>query len=87
MIDESYSYFFEAFEVYHQNNMPKEALKNFQYMVLCKILMNANEEVGGLMNGKYGIKYAGPEVEFLKQVAVAHKKKTLVEFQKVIDTN
>lgn len=56
-------------------------------MVLCKILMNANEEVVGLINGKYGMKYAGPEVEFLKQVASAHKKKNLVEFQRVIDNN
>lgn len=56
-------------------------------MTLCKILMNANDEVFGLMNGKYGIKYYGPELEFLKQVASAHKKKNLVEFQKIIDTN
>ena len=82
-----YSYFYESFEVYHQNGKEGEALKNFQYMTLCKILMNCNDEVFALMNGKYGIKYYGPELEFLKQVASAHKKKNLVEFQKIIETN
>lgn len=56
-------------------------------MTLCKILMNSNEEVFGLMNGKYGIKYHGPELEFLKQVANANKKKNLVEFQRIIENN
>lgn len=56
-------------------------------MTMCKILMNANDEVFQLMNGKYGIKYYGPELEFLKQVASANKKKNLVEFQKIIDNN
>lgn len=83
----AYSYFYESFEVYQQNNNTQEALRNFEYMTLCKILMNSNDEVFGLMNGKFGIKYSGPEVNFLKQVATAHKKKNLVDFQAVIAAN
>lgn len=83
----AYSYFFESFEVYNQNSKTEDALKNFQYMSLCKILMNSNEEVFGLMNGKYGLKYAGAEVEFLKSVANAHKKKNLVDFKRILEAN
>lgn len=56
-------------------------------MTLCKILMNFNDEVFALVNGKYGLKYSGPELDFLKLVATAHKKKNLVEFQRVIETH
>ena len=67
--------------------MPGKALKNFQYMTLCKILMNSNDEVFALVNGKYGLKYTGPELEFLKLVAGANKKRNLVDFQKIIESN
>ena len=37
------------------------------------------------MNGKHGIKYAGPEIELMKKIAAAHKEKSLLEFQKVLN--
>jgi len=83
----SYSYFYEAFEAYQLNRCPDLALKNFQYMVLCKIMLNSTEEVTQLLNGKHSIKYAGPEVELMKKIADAHKEKSLLEFQKVLNEN
>lgn len=83
----AYSYFYEAFEAYHQNESPKLAIKNFQYMVLCKIMLNSNEEVSGLLNGKHGVKYAGAEVTLMKKIADAHKQKSLKEFTKVLQEN
>lgn len=41
----AYSYFFEAFESSHTNGRPERAAQNFQYMILCKIMMNSGDEV------------------------------------------
>jgi len=83
----SYSYFYEAFEAYQLNKSPKEALKNFQYMVLCKIMLNASDEVAALLNGKHSMRYAGREITLMKEIAAAHKLKSLMEFQKVLKDN
>lgn len=54
----AYSYFFEAFEVYHQNDEKAQAIKAFQYMILCKMMINANDDVTkGLTIGKDSSKW------------------------------
>ena len=52
----SYSYFFEAFEASHTHNKPEQAAKNFQYMILCKIMMNSSDEVTSIFTKNSPIK-------------------------------
>jgi len=62
----AYSYFFEAFECLNSHNDPK-AVKAFKYMILCKIMRNAKDEINQLINGKYGLKYGSdPQVLAIK---------------------
>lgn len=84
----AYSYFFESFEAYQLNSGEKEfAIRNLQYMILCKIMTNSTEEVQNLLNGKYALRYPGRELNLMKRIAAAHKKKSLIDFQQVLNEN
>uniref|UniRef100_A0A915KFA9 PCI domain-containing protein n=1 Tax=Romanomermis culicivorax TaxID=13658 RepID=A0A915KFA9_ROMCU len=75
----AYSYFYEAFEGYDSIGSP-EALRALKYMLLCKIMLNSPDEVTALITGKIGLKYVGKDVEALKVVAAAAKKRSLADF-------
>lgn len=49
------------------------AINCFKYMILCKIMNNSKDDVNGLINGKFGLKYAGDSnIDAMKAVAEAH---------------
>lgn len=75
----AYSYFYEAFEGYDSIENP-ESLRALKYMLLCKIMLNVPEDINGILSGKIGLKYVGPDIEALKAVAGAAKKRSLAEF-------
>mmetsp|Transcript_15072 Transcript_15072/g.12789 ORF Transcript_15072/g.12789 Transcript_15072/m.12789 type:complete len:91 (+) Transcript_15072:358-630(+) len=75
----SYSYFFESFEAFNSLENPK-AIFPLKYMILSKIMLNLTDDVTALLSGKYGIKYAGIELEAMKAVADAHSKRSLKDF-------
>jgi len=79
----AFSYFYEAFEGYNTVNDPKAASACLKYMLLTKIMLNTPEDVYSIINSKAGIKYAGIEVEAMKAVADAHKKRDIHEFDSV----
>ena len=100
-----FSYFIEAFDAFQNFDTPNAVLA-LKYMLLCKIMMSAAEEVGSLIDGmknihmigsacrhvaaplpphavrtgKSGIKFAGPDVEAMRAVAAAYKKRSLDDF-------
>lgn len=81
----SYSYFFEAFEVFHQLKA-EEALPSLKYMLLSKIASGNAADVQSIINSKNGLKHAGVDLEALQAVAKAHEKRSLEDFQTATNT-
>jgi len=79
----AFSYFYESFEGYNTINDAKMAVLCLKYMLLTKIMLNTPEDVYSIINSKGGVKYAGIEVEAMKAVADAHKKRDIHEFEAV----
>lgn len=76
----AYSYFFEAFEASDSMSEP-ESLPCLKYMMLCKIASGQASDVPNLLNTKKGLKYVGVDVQALVQVAKAHEKRSLGDFE------
>lgn len=80
----AFSYFYEAFEGYDSIDSPKAVIA-LKYMLLCKIMLNAAEDINSLITGKLALKYGGKEIESMKAIANASQKRSLAEFQKTLD--
>jgi 26S proteasome regulatory subunit N6 len=59
------------------------AVKALKYMLLSKIMNNQYEDVYSLINGKVGVKHAGPDIEALKAVTDAYKARSIEKFHQV----
>lgn len=81
----AFSYFYEAFEGYDSIDNPK-AVIGLKYMLLSKIMINAADDVNSLITGKLALKYAGSNIESMKAIAAASQKRSLAEFQKILET-
>ena len=79
-----YSYFYEAFEAFDSQNEKELALRAFKLLVVCKIMMDQLEDVNSLLNGKHSVKYAGPGLEAMREIAKAHGQKKLQDFSQVL---
>ncbi|KAF9733371.1 hypothetical protein PMIN06_005967 [Paraphaeosphaeria minitans] len=77
----SFSYFIEAMEGYHSQDDAQKATSALQYMLLCKIMLNAGDDVTSLMTSKHAIKYAGKSLDAMKAVARAHTNRSLEEYE------
>lgn len=80
----AYSYFLEAFDAYDTANQSRNAVSCLKYMVLCKILNKAAQEVSSLLASKIGAKHAGKDLEAMAAVAKAAKDFSLEEFKAVV---
>lgn len=80
----SYSYFFESFESFNSLDNPK-AIYPLKYMILAKVMQNATDDVNAILNGKYGVKHKGKELDAMKAVTDAHTHRSLKEFQGVLN--
>lgn len=81
----AYSYFIEAMEGYHSQDVIKKATDALKYMLLCRIMENQTDEVNQLLEGKHAIKYAGRDLEAMKAIARAHSSKSLAEFEQALN--
>ncbi|KAF1973322.1 PCI-domain-containing protein [Bimuria novae-zelandiae CBS 107.79] len=77
----AFSYFIEAMEGYHSQDEAHKATSALQYMLLCKIMLNAGDDVTSLMTSKHAIKYAGKSLDAMKAVARAHTNRSLEEYE------
>ena len=80
----AYSYFIEAFEGYSSLDDSEKATAALQYMLLCKIMLNAVDDVTSLLGSKQAQKYASPRLEAMKAVARAHANRSLEEYERVL---
>lgn len=76
----AYSYFFEAFEQYHNLGAAK-ALPSLKCMLLCKIMSDNADDVPGIIASKSGLKYMGPDLEAMKLVAAARSQSSLEQLK------
>jgi len=81
----SYSYFYEAFEAYHQTDNITKARQSMKYMLLAKIMSNQPKEIQTLISSKSGLKYVGPEIDAIAAVASAHEARSLKKFEAVLE--
>lgn len=80
----AFSYFYEAFECYDSVSAGPKAITALKYMLLAKIMLNLPEDVQGIIVGKLGLRYAGPEIEAMKAVASSAQSRSLADFQAVL---
>ncbi len=79
----AFSYFFESFEQMHALG-DGAAVAPLKYMLLCKVMMNAPDDVAGLVASKGGVTYAGVELEAMGAVAAASAARSLAALQEAL---
>jgi hypothetical protein len=47
-------------------------------------MMNQLDDVNNLLNGKFGIKYAGVSIDAMREITKTHAQKKLQEFSQVL---
>ncbi len=79
----AYSYFFETLEGFsgQEDARAPAALK---YMLLCKIMLNAADDVSAIIQGKAAQRFAGRDVEAMSAVAKAHEERSLEKFEQAL---
>jgi len=80
----AYSYFFESFESFNSLESPK-AIYPLKYMILSKIMIGAIDDVNAIVNGKYGLKYPGRDIDAMKAIAKVYADRSLKEFQEALN--
>jgi 26S proteasome regulatory subunit N6 len=75
----AYSYFYEAFEGFHNLDHPM-ATTCLKYLLLVKIMTNNPEEVQSLLSSKNALKYSGRDVEAMRAVTNAYQDRSLHAF-------
>ncbi|QQP31564.1 26S proteasome non-ATPase regulatory subunit 11 [Caligus rogercresseyi] len=55
-------------------------------MLLSKIMLQLPDEVAGIVSGKIALRYSGPDIEAMKAVANASRKRSLEDFKAALAT-
>jgi len=82
----AYSYFYEAFEAYHQSDSQvTKATNSMKYMLLAKIMNNQPKDTSSIIASKSGLKYVGPEIDAMAAVAGTLEARPLKKFEAVLE--
>jgi len=76
----AFSYFYEALENFDSISHAR-GMDCLKYMLLCKIMMNAPDDVTSIINGKPGMRHQGAGLEAMRAIAAAHKERSLHDFE------
>lgn len=76
----AFSYYYEAFEGYNSIDHPK-AVVALKYMLLSKIMLHEANDVPAICIAKNTLNYGGIDIEAMKSVAEASRKRSLADFQ------
>lgn len=81
----AYSYFYEAFEAFHNSKQSQRAAQVFQYLLLAKVMLNALEDAANLLVGRYGLDYGegNEQTALMRQIIVAYREKSVVALSRV----
>lgn len=79
----AFSYFYEAFEQYDSVD-DANALTALKYMLMTKIMLGLPEDVLSLVSGKLALKYSGSQIEAMKEISQAAKRRSLADFQRTL---
>lgn len=79
----AFSYFYEAFEGYSSIEHPKAVIA-LKYMLLSKIMLHEASDVPAICIAKNTLNYSGIDVEAMKSVAEASKRRSLAYFQEAL---
>ena len=80
----AFSYFIEAMEGYSSQDETQKATAALQYMLLCKVMLNLNDDVNALMSSKHALKYAGKNLDAMKAIGRAHSNRSLEEYESAL---
>ncbi|KAG5177469.1 hypothetical protein JKP88DRAFT_269161 [Tribonema minus] len=81
----AFSYFLEAHEAFDGAADKDRARRCLKYMILSKVLQGQAAEVVAIVGGKYGLKYAGEDLDAMALVAAAAKNRSLEDFDAAVD--
>ncbi len=60
------------------------ALTALKYMLMTKIMLGLPEDVLSLVSGKLALKYSGSQIEAMKEISQAAKRRSLADFQRTL---
>nr|ACI16036.1 proteasome regulatory non-ATPase subunit 6 [Bodo saltans] len=81
----AYSYLYEAFEGFHQlGDHAVEARKALRYMILAKISTDNPDELNTVLQSKSVLEYRGRDLDGLRGIADAYRKKNTHLFNKCL---
>lgn len=78
----AYSYFYECFEGYSLQE-DTTAIKALKYMLLCKIMVNASDDISQILTNKLALRCVGRDIDAMKAIAKAYKERSLKLFSEV----
>ena len=81
----AYSYFIEALEGYSSQEAHGPAMSALQYMLLCKIMLNASTDVTQLLTSKIALKYTNPSASTSASSSTSTSTQNQVDGSKTLE--
>ncbi len=78
----AYSYFYECFEGYSLQE-DATATRALKYMLLCKIMTNAIDDIAQILTNKLALRCAGRDIDAIRAIAGAYRERSLKTFAAV----